>query len=115
MSNIGGVALPALGGLVGSLADPFVGPLGTVAGGIAGQSANDWIKSQGFGHGKGRPRKISGKGYLGGVPLTINNGSRFPAEAVGRIAGGGRRVRGRGVGFTSTFGTISSDRSKPKF
>jgi len=110
VSNVGAVALPFLGGLVGSLADPFVGPVGTVMGGIAGQSANDWIKSKGYGK-----HHQKAYGYLGGVPLKINKGSRFPKEEVGKVAGGGRRVRGHGIGLTAVFGTVSSDRGMPCF
>ena len=131
ISNIGSVALPALGGFVGSFADPFVGPAGTVVGGVAGQSANDWIRNQGYGK---KGRKTKGGSYLGAVPIhTAQGGSRFPPEYVGRLQGGGtllkqkkpqwlvgggkkkHSMRGSGIGYTATFGTISSDRGTPNF
>jgi hypothetical protein len=109
LSNIGSVALPALGGFIGSFADPFVGPLGTAVGGMAGVSANDFIKNQGY----GRKKKQQAKGYLA-TPLNVSNGgSRFPQEYVGRVQGGGRKMRGKGIGFTAVFGTISSDHGTP--
>jgi hypothetical protein len=47
VSNIAAYALPILGAMGGSLLT--VNPLGATAGGIAGKSASDYIKSQGYG------------------------------------------------------------------
>jgi hypothetical protein len=47
VSNIAAYALPILGAMGGSLLT--VNPLGATAGGIAGKSAADYIKSQGYG------------------------------------------------------------------
>lgn len=51
VSNIAAYALPILGAMGGALLT--VNPLGATAGGIAGKSAADYIKSQGYGKRKG--------------------------------------------------------------
>jgi hypothetical protein len=60
VSNVAAYALPILGAMGGALLT--VNPLGATAGGIAGKSAADYIRSQGYG-------KMMGKGN---DPLVIN-------------------------------------------
>ena len=77
VSNIAAYALPILGSMGAALLT--VNPLGAVAGGIAGKSAADFIRSQGYGmkmkggdsrlainlpNQRMRPAKMSGKGGL---------------------------------------------------
>jgi len=77
VSNIAQYALPILGAMGGALLT--VNPLGATAGGIAGKSAADYIRSQGYGmkmkggdsrlainlpNQRMRPAKMSGKGGL---------------------------------------------------
>ncbi len=98
-STIGSVALPAIGGLIGSLADPFIGPSGTAIGGVLGSYANDQLRNGGYG-------KKKGYGYLGGVPSPLFDGkSKFSNSQIMKVQGGG-------VGYTSVFGTVSSDRGR---
>ena len=110
VSNLGNVALPALGGLVGSFASPGIG---TALGAAAGSAGNEWIKSQGY----GKYSKIRGEGYNGGVPIPINRGSsKFDPRWVGKVQGGGRKVkmRGSGIGLETSFGTVSNNRGTIK-
>lgn len=64
VSNIAAYALPILGAMGGSLLT--VNPLGATAGGIAGKSAADYIRSQGYGYvdnlSKIGTKRTSGKG-----------------------------------------------------
>lgn len=62
VSNVAAYALPILGAMGGALLT--VNPLGATAGGIAGKSAADYIKSQGYG-----ANKMKG---MGTFPLAIN-------------------------------------------
>jgi hypothetical protein len=75
LSNIGSVALPAAGAALGSFLDPFIGPAGTVLGGVIGNSANDLIKSRGYGAGEvtlGLPLQGGGGGDAGWPPARGN-------------------------------------------
>ena len=78
VSNIAAYALPILGSMGAALLT--VNPLGAVAGGIAGKSAADYIKSQGYGakhrmpdgsmmKGKMHGMGMHGKGILDAVSL----------------------------------------------
>ena len=128
LSNVGGVLLPAGGAALGGLlsANPLVG----AAGAAAGLSANQWLKSQGFGAMRGgdsrlvinprgtrlgqRGTKIKGKGCgcgkMRGGALTYSvNGvlsqvpGTLPGSAIGIQKGGG------GMAFntvSSEFGNI---------
>lgn len=64
VSNVAAYALPILGAMGGSLLT--VNPLGATAGGIAGKSAADYIRSQGYGYvnnlSKIGTKRTSGKG-----------------------------------------------------
>lgn len=108
ISNVGSYVLPVLGGLAGSLADPFIGPAGTVIGGLAGQSANDWIKSQGYG--------TRGKGYLGGTPSPVGyKKGAWNSEQITKFQGGGSHRRMKGGAFDTVFGTVSANRGELHF
>lgn len=114
VSNIGNVVAPALGGLAGTF---LGGPAGTAIGAAVGSSANEFVKSQGYGKIRGRHAKIQGEGYLGGVPIGINRGqSKFDPRWIGKVSGGGRNVRekGRGIGLETSFGTVSNNRGSIK-
>ena len=74
ISNIGSYALPAAGAALGSFLDPIVGPAGTIVGGLIGNSANDLIKSRGYGEGQvtlGLP--LMGGGGDSGLPPARGN------------------------------------------
>lgn len=62
ISNVGSYVLPAAGAALGTLLDPFIGPAGTVVGGLVGNSANDFIKSRGYGGGDHGGHKMIGGG-----------------------------------------------------
>lgn len=98
VSNIAAYALPILGAMGGALLT--VNPLGATAGGIAGKSAADYIKSQGYGathrmpdgslmKGKTHGGKMHGMGIF---PLAINP----PAQ---RMRGINPKSKMRGAGI----------------
>jgi hypothetical protein len=67
ITDIGSIALPALGGLAGATLGTSLGPVGTVlgeAGGSAvGMSLNEWLKSKGLGSG----RTLKGNGVASSI------------------------------------------------
>jgi len=69
VSNIASYALPILGAMGGALLT--VNPLGATAGGIAGKSTADYIKSQGYGAGHMMPNGKVMKGKTHGM---VGNG-----------------------------------------
>lgn len=72
ISNVGNVALPALGGFLGS----FGGPLGTALGAAVGSSGNELIKHAGY----GKRRK---GGAILSTPLKLKpSGRTYPLAAV---------------------------------
>ena len=123
LSNVGGVLLPALGGLAAGLLT--VNPLGIASGAAAGSSANEFLKSKGFGHMKGHGKKMRG-GLSGASTLSISpNGQRLGQRGGamtysynGTMQQVPNTQRGyghmRGCGGTE-FGTVSSEFSKIRF
>lgn len=71
ISNIGSYVLPAAGAALGTFLDPIIGPAGTVVGGLIGNSANDLIKSKGYGDNEQTP---SGYSVTLGLPLLGGGG-----------------------------------------
>lgn len=87
VSNVAAYALPILGAMGGALLT--VNPLGATAGGIAGKSAADYIKSQGYG------KAMKG---LGNNPLAIN----LPNQ---RMRGVNPKSKMRGAGLKEFLGS----------
>jgi len=83
VSNIAAYALPILGSMGAALLT--VNPLGAVAGGIAGKSAADYIKSQGYG-----ANKMKG---MGTFPLAINP----PPQRMRGIVSSKKMMKGGGI------------------
>ena len=78
VSNVAAYALPILGAMGGSLLT--VNPLGATAGGIAGKSAADYIRSQGYGmQGKGLTMQSNGL-------ITKQKGKGVLTDIVGTFA-----------------------------
>jgi hypothetical protein len=113
VSNIAAYALPILGSMGAALLT--VNPLGAVAGGIAGKSAADYIKSQGYGATHRMPDGSLMKGKTHGMgifPLAINPPAQRMRGLVSskKMMKGGdatqKRLSGKGYGTTNnTFGS----------
>lgn len=113
LSNVGGVLLPALGGLASGLLT--ANPLGIAAGAAAGSSANEFLKSKGFGK-KMRGGIVSGAlainpqgqrlGQKGGAMTISYNGTMQQVPNTQR--GYGRMM---GCGGTE-FGSVYSEFGK---
>ena len=92
LSNVGGVLLPAGGAALGGLlsANPLVG----AAGAAAGLSANQWLKSQGFG------KRMRG----GDSRLVINPpGTRLGQKGMKKMKGGcgcGMKMKGGAMTYS---------------
>jgi len=99
VSNVAAYALPILGAMGGALLT--VNPLGATAGGIAGKSAADYIKSQGYGATHRMPdgSVMKGKMYgMGNNPLAINPpDQRMRGIAPKSTMRGSGKMRGKGV------------------
>lgn len=57
LSTVAAPAIGYIGGAVGSLADPFIGPMGTVAGGAIGAAAGKKLSGALYQRGYGKKRK----------------------------------------------------------
>ena len=93
VSNIAAYALPILGSMGAALLT--VNPLGAVAGGIAGKSAADYIKSQGYGAKHRMPDGSMMKGKIHGMgifPLAINP----PAQRMRGVVSSKKMMKGAG-------------------
>lgn len=86
VSNVAAYALPILGAMGGALLT--VNPLGATAGGIAGKSAADYIKSQGYGATHRMPDGSIMKGKMHGGELS----NKLVINPVGQ------RLMGKGYG-----------------
>ena len=119
VSNIAAYALPILGAMGGALLT--VNPLGATAGGIAGKSAADYIKSQGYGgkmHGMGifplainppaqRMRGINPKSKMNGAGLldAVSIFAPLAGSVLKNLDATQKRLSGKGYGTTNnTFG-----------
>lgn len=94
VSNIAAYALPILGSMGAALLT--VNPLGAVAGGIAGKSAADYIKSQGYGATHRMPDGSLMKGKTHGMgifPLAINP----PAQRMRGLVSSKKMMKGGGI------------------
>lgn len=106
VSNVAAYALPILGAMGGALLT--VNPLGATAGGIAGKSAADYIKSQGYGATHRMPDGSIMKGKIHGgmhgkgiFPLAIN----MPNQRMRGIAPKSK-MRGGGL-LENVFSTVA--------
>lgn len=118
VSNIAAYALPILGAMGGAMLT--VNPLGGVAGGIAGKSTADYIRSQGYGYvnqlSQVRPMKMLGRGMI-----YSQNGMlvKQPVQSGGRMSHmmpDGRMMKGKmHGGSTTVFNTVSTEFSKVQF
>ena len=99
VSNVAAYALPILGAMGGALLT--VNPLGATAGGIAGKSAADYIKSQGYGATHRMPDGSMMKGKVHGMgndPLAINPpDQRMRGIAPKSTMRGAGKMRGKGI------------------
>jgi hypothetical protein len=102
LSTVGNVILPVAGAALGGLVS--ANPLVSTAAGAAGLSANQWLKSQGFG------KKMRG------------GDSRLVISPMGfRLGQKGMKMKGKGCGCmsgcgtTTAFNTVSSQFGKVKF
>lgn len=95
VSNIASYALPILGAMGGALLT--VNPLGATAGGIAGKSTADYIKSQGYGAVHMMPNSMLMKGKTHGM-----KGKGLTRQSNGLIV----NQTGRGV-LTDIVGTFA--------
>lgn len=89
VSNVAAYALPILGSMGAALLT--ANPLGAVAGGIAGKSTADYIRSQGYGH-----MDMKGSGYVNklsqvGTGIVFNRGGLIQDQQTTRLKGGGMR------------------------
>lgn len=101
LSTVGNVLLPAAGGALGGLVT--ANPLGATAGGALGTSANQWLKSQGYGYKYNLSQLGSGNNTsLQGYTISYN-GTYQPIP--GRMKGSGQN---------SAYGSLSSDFGKIK-
>ena len=94
VSNIAAYALPILGSMGAALLT--VNPLGAVAGGIAGKSAADYIRSQGYGATHRMPDGSIMKGKMHGMgifPLAINP----PAQRMRGLVSSKKMMKGGGI------------------
>lgn len=106
VSNVAQYALPILGAMGGALLT--ANPLGATAGGIAGKSTADYIKSQGYGKHTGMgamhrmPDGSMMKGKMHGMgifPLAINPPNQ-------RMRGVNPKSKMRGAGYGTTNNTV---------
>lgn len=102
ISNIGNVVAPVLGGLAAGLVT--ANPIGAAVGAAAGSSANEWIKSQGFGMRGGDSRRAT--------PLTLRGRGFSANTAYGQLI---QKGRGNSQAGTTAYGQISSEFGKIKF
>lgn len=104
VSNVAAYALPILGAMGGALLT--VNPLGATAGGIAGKSTADYIKSQGYGKRKGNGILQDGLNIfapLAGIALSQADAlqKRLPKMRGGELVINppGQRLMGKGMSF----------------
>lgn len=92
VSNVAAYALPILGAMGGALLT--VNPLGATAGGIAGKSTADYIKSQGYGAMHRMPDGSMMKGKMHGMgALAINP----PAQRMRGLVSSKKMIKGGGI------------------
>ncbi len=89
VSNVAAYALPILGAMGGALLT--ANPLGATAGGIAGKSTADYIRSQGYGH-----MGMKGCGYVNqlsqvGTGIVFNRTGLIENQQTTRMKGGAIR------------------------
>jgi len=113
LSKVGDVLLPVAGGLAAGLFT--ANPLGAAAGASVGSAGAEWIKSQGFGHGRmhgGASTLVinpSGQrlGQRGGARTLAYNG--MFQQVPGTQRGFGKRMMGMGG---TEYGSVSSEFGK---
>ena len=113
LSKVGDVLLPVAGGLAAGLFT--ANPLGAAAGAAAGSSASEYLKSQGFGHGRmhgGASTLVINPpgqrlGQRGGARTIAYNG--MFQQVPGTQRGFGKRMIGMGG---TEYGSVSSEFGK---
>ena len=124
VSNVAAYALPILGAMGGALLT--VNPLGAAAGGIAGKSTADYIKSQGYGskkmHGgelsnklvinpaNQRMRGIMGKGLLEDALKTI---APSVGLAISNTQNAIKKLKGKGANDTFGMNGVQQKHTAP--